>query len=230
MPGWPTLHIDLCLHPRLFSYGRFLVSRSQRIWTFLRLLINIVKLPSRKAGLGSTPHAGPQSVLKWASDASLPCLSTFSFWLPIQPPLSYLPQKTMEKVYILKYLSMYLSLSTFKSQYNYSSPIKFNLQPIMHLAWSRGCFSGWSGDRIWLFITGAGISTAQAGEAASGPFRGSVISIGSLSALRLWNCANAPVRCPRGLGEWEERELSHLLDTPQLEFLGVCRAKRWLLL
>lgn len=172
MPGWPTLHIDLCLHPRLFSYGRFLVSRSQRIWTFLRLLINIVKLPSWKAGLGSTPHAGSKSVLKWASDASLPCLSTFSFWLPIQPPLSYLPQKTMEKVYILKYLSMYLSLSTFKSQYNYSSPIKFNLQPIMHLAWSRGCFSGWSGDRIWLFITGAGISTAQAGEAASGPFRG----------------------------------------------------------
>lgn len=42
------------------------------------------------------------------------------------------------KVYVLKCLIMYLSLSTFKSQHNYSSPIKFNSQQIMHLAWSWG--------------------------------------------------------------------------------------------
>lgn len=46
---------------------------------------------------------------------------------------------------------MYLSVGTLKSQHNYSSPIKFNLQPISHLTGSRQG-AEWDGAETgWLF-------------------------------------------------------------------------------
>lgn len=46
---------------------------------------------------------------------------------------------------------MYLSVGTLKSQHNYSSPIKFNLQPISHLTGSRQG-AEWDGEETgWLF-------------------------------------------------------------------------------
>ena len=42
-----------------------------------------------------------------------------------------------------------LSTSMIKCQHTYSSPIKFNLQQIMDLAWSWSCLTGWSWDRVW---------------------------------------------------------------------------------
>lgn len=48
---------------------------------------------------------------------------------------------------------MYLSVGTLKSQHNYSSPIKFNLQPILHLTGSRQG-AEWDGAETgWLFGT-----------------------------------------------------------------------------
>ena len=75
MLWWLVPHIDLCLHLWLFSYDRLLVSLSQRVWTFLRLWIGIVKLPSWKAGLSYTPYKGSEHILRWVSETSTWLLS-----------------------------------------------------------------------------------------------------------------------------------------------------------
>ena len=106
---WLVPHIDLCLHLWLFSYDRLLVSLSQRVWTFLRLWICIVKLPSWKASLSYTPYKGSGRILRWASEASTCLLQHCPPNSPASVSSFCLPQKITGKVYYLKYLTVYLS-------------------------------------------------------------------------------------------------------------------------
>ena len=94
----------------IISCDRLLVSLSQRVWTFLRLWICIVMLPTWKAGLSYTPYKGSERILRWVSEASTCLLQHCLPGSPASASSFCLPQKITGKAYYLKYLTVYLSV------------------------------------------------------------------------------------------------------------------------